>query len=150
MSLAELRYHVGVAVERFFFRVRFRGRELVDGSINRGQLRYAQDLVLQMARKHYSRLSEPDDQFAPFDDIGGCLSQIDNMLTGLQRKGRCAWCNGRCCLRPSELCKFKPVDVQLLALEREAAAGEVPILECPRCGGSGEVETVAPWDRDRL
>lgn len=83
MSLAELRYHLANRIDRFFFRLRYRGRELVDGTINRGQLRYAQQLVWDMARKHYGR--DPADGFVTFDDIAGCLTQIDNMSTGLSR-----------------------------------------------------------------
>lgn len=150
MSLAELRYHVGLAVDRFYFRVRFRGRELVDGTINRGQLRYAQDLVLQMARKHYCRLSEPGDHFAPFDDIAGCLTQIDNMLTGMQRQARCPVCGGHGGLRPTEAARFRPVHIDLLIAERNGEFDPRDELECHECKGRGEVVTVQGWDHKPL
>ncbi len=83
MRIHQLRYVVSSVIDRIGFLIRMRTRQLVDRTINRGTLRYAQHLVMSTAREHYGDSLSP--QFAAFDDVAGCLTQIDNMLTGLAR-----------------------------------------------------------------
>lgn len=45
-------------------------------------LKYAQDLARSLQRKHYPEVQN----FDVYPDMWGVISQIDNMLTGLERK----------------------------------------------------------------
>lgn len=55
------------------------------------ELAVAQSLARHLWEKHY-KIDTP--QWEPFDDLGGVLSQIDNMVAGLIRK-LCPICQGK-------------------------------------------------------